>query len=130
MIARRPLPPRLPCRLGLWAAAGWLLAACAQGGEATGPPLAPGAQRMIVTTVVEWPSAAEVASRVERLAGVPVRSAMLDTPRNYVMILDCPDDASCRDAIARVAAVRTFVQSIVPDARQRIPRKPDREAAR
>lgn len=106
------------------------LSACAQGGPRTGPPSAPGAQRVIVTTFIEWPSTAEVSSRIARLANMPVRDALNDTPRNYVMTLDCPDEASCSETIKRIAADRSFVQSIVPDARQRVPRKPERDAAR
>jgi len=112
------------------AAAALALSACAQGGQRAGPPPAPGAQRVIVTTFIEWPSTAEVASRISRLANMPVRDAVNDTPRNYVMTLDCPDATSCAEAIKRIAAERSFVQSIVPDTRQRVPRKPDREAAR
>lgn len=111
----------------LWLAA---VAACAQSGERAGPPLAPGAQRVVVTTVVEWPSAAEVASRVAGIGGVPVRDAAIDSPRNYRMTLDCADAAACHDAIKRIAAARTFVQFIGADDRQRVPRKPERDASR
>lgn len=106
------------------------LTACAQGGERSGPPLAPGAQRVVVTTVVEWPSAAEVASRVAGIGGVPVRDAEHDTPRNYRMTLDCADADVCRDAMKRIAEARSFVQFIAVDSRQRVPRKPERDAAR
>lgn len=118
----RPLAP-------VWLTA-LAVAACAQGGERSGPPLAPGAQRVIVTTLVEWPSAAEVGSRIAGIGGVPVRNPELDTPRNYRMTLDCADAAACHDAIKRIGAARTFVQFIGVDERQRVPRKPDRDAAR
>jgi hypothetical protein len=116
-----------------WAAPAVLalaLSACAQGGERAGPPPAAASQRVIVTTFIEWPSTAEVAGRVARLANLQVRDALNDSPRVYVMTLDCPDQASCGEAMKRIAAERSFVQSIVPDTRQRVPRKPDREAAR
>lgn len=118
----RPLAP-----LSLAALA---VAACAQGGERSGPPLAPGAQRVIVTTFVEWPSAAEVGSRIAGIGGVPVRDPELFTPRNYRMTLDCADATVCHDAIKRIAAARSFVQFIGVDARQRVPLKPDRDASR
>lgn len=115
-------------------ALGWpaamAVAACAQSGERAGPPPAPGAQRVVVTTVVEWPSAAEVGSRVAGIGGVPVRDAELDTPRNYRMTLDCADAATCRDAMKRIADARSFVLFIGVDERQRVPRKPERDATR
>lgn len=114
-----------PCALSALA-----LVACAQRSEGGGPPLAPGAQRVVVTTVVEWPSAGEVATRLASIGGVPVRDADNDSPRNYRMTLDCADADTCRDAIRRIAEARTFVQFIAVDNRQRVPRKPDREAAR
>ena len=51
--------------LGCAIAAVLSVTACAQGERAAGPPLAPGAQRVIVTTFVEWPSAGEVAGFFE-----------------------------------------------------------------
>lgn len=116
--------------LGIAIAAVLSVAACAQGERASGPPPAPGAQRVIVTTFVEWPSMGEVAGRVARLADVPVRDVRQDGPRTFVMTLDCPDDASCRDAMHRLREARTFVQSLDRDTRQRIPARPEREMSR
>ncbi len=116
-------------RLGLAAAASLTVVACAQG-ERAGPPPAPGAQRVLVTTFVEWPSMAEVASRVAQLGRVPVRDVGQDGPRTYRMTLDCPDETSCRDAMQRLREARTFVQSLDRDTRQRIPARPEREMSR
>lgn len=117
------------CRAGIAVASLLAMAACAQG-ERSGPPPAPGAQRVIVTTFVEWPSAGEVAGRVAQLANVPVRDVRQDGPRTFVMTLDCPDEASCRDAMQRLREARTVVQSLDRDTRQRIPTRPEREMSR
>lgn len=116
--------------LGCAIAAVLSVAACAQGERAAGPPLAPGAQRVIVTTFVEWPSAGEVAGRVARLAGVPVRDAGQDGPRTFRLTLDCPDEASCSGAMQRLREARSFVQSLDRDTRQRLPARPERETSR
>lgn len=115
---------------GLAVAAVLSVAACAQGERAAGPPPAPGAQRVIVTTYVEWPSAGEVAGRVARLAGVPVRDVGQDGPRTFRMTLDCPDDATCRGAMQQLREARGFVQSLDRDTRQRVPARPERETSR
>jgi hypothetical protein len=101
--------------------------ACAQAGPAVAPP--PG-QRVLLTTVIEWPTLAEVSNRTARLAGVPVREVDEVGPRLYRLTLVCTSDAQCRDAVALVAADRRFVHSVEADARQRIPARPSGEATR
>jgi hypothetical protein len=104
------------------------LFACAQGGANRAVEFA--GQRVVLTTVIEWPSTAEVVNRSARLSGVPVRDVMELAPRRYRMTLQCADDAACRAAMARIAADRQFVLAVDADGRMQIPAKPSREAAR
>jgi hypothetical protein len=108
-------------------AAAFGLGACAQAGVPGAPVFA---QRVIITTYAEWPSAAEVALRVTDITRVPVRDALEDAPRRYRLTLQCPDEAACATAIRRLAEARSLVQAIERDTRQRIPGKPDRESSR
>jgi hypothetical protein len=101
------------------------LVACAQ---ADTPP--PSGLRVIVSTANEWPSTAEVANRASRLARVAVRNIVEDGPRRYYLTLDSHSETDCRDAMARIAADRTFALGIERDARQRLPGRPGGEAAR
>jgi hypothetical protein len=118
----------LVSRLGLSAAA-LAMTACAQGDRPGLPP--PGyAQRVLLTTFIEWPSTAEVAGRVAQIGGVPVRDAGQDGPRVYRMTLACNDEPACRDAMQRLSANRSFVQAIERDARQRLPARPERDTSR
>jgi hypothetical protein len=106
----------------------WLLAACA--GPDKRPPPAEPFQRVLLYTAGEWPGAAEVADRVARLAGVPVRDAMQLAPHRYRMSLLCADTDACRAAMGRIAADRTFAVGIDAEGRVQIPAKPSRDAAR
>lgn len=106
-----------------------LLAACA-GPDAKTPPPAEPYQRVLLYTAGEWPGAAEVADRVSRLAGVPVRDAMQLAPHRYRMSLLCADADACRAAMARIAADRTFAVGVDAEGRVQIPAKPSRDAAR
>jgi hypothetical protein len=109
----------------------WLCAlplfACAQvDPNASAPP----GQRVVLTTAIEWPSAAEVVDRAARLSGVRVREPLQIAPRRYRMTLECTDDAACRAAMARIAADRQFVLAVDADGRMQIPAKPSREMSR
>jgi hypothetical protein len=106
-----------------------LLVACA-GPDARTPPPAEPYQRVLVYTAGEWPGPAEVADRVSRVAGVPVRDAQQLAPHRYRMSLLCADTEACRAAMARVAADRTFALGIDAEGRVQIPAKPSRDAAR
>lgn len=106
-----------------------LSAACA-GPDAKTPPPAEPYQRVLLYTAGEWPGAAEVADRVSRLAGVPVRDAMQLAPHRYRMSLLCADADACRAAMARIAADRTFALGVDAEGRVQIPAKPSRDAAR
>lgn len=86
--------------------------------------------RVILTTAIEWPSAAEVSGRASRLARVAVRNIVEDGPRRYYLTLDCHSEPECREAMARIAADRTFALGIERDARQRLPARPGGEASR
>ena len=66
------------------------------------------AQRIVGRTVHDWPSAADVALRARRLAGVPVRDALDIGALRYRMTLVCADQEACRAAMARIAADRSF----------------------
>lgn len=109
-----------------WAVAAVLpLVACAQADTAPVPGL-----RVILTTTNEWPSAAQVSDRASRLAHVAARNAVEDGPRRYYLTLDCHSEPECREAMARIAADRTFALGIERDARQRLPARPASEASR
>lgn len=101
------------------------LVACAQ---ADTP--APSGLRVVVSTANEWPSTTEVANRAARLARVAVRNIVEDGPRRYYLTLDCHSEPECRDAMARIAADRTFALGVERDPRQRLPARPGGEAAR
>jgi hypothetical protein len=113
------------CHLALLAALPLL--GCAQ---ASRPEDAEPQQRVIVTTVHDWPSAADVALRARRLAGVPVRDALDIGALRYRMTLVCPDNDACRAAMARIAADRSFALGVEADGRMQIPAKPTREQSR
>ena len=66
------------------------LLGCAQGSRSDDENAEP-QQRVIVTTVHDWPSAADVALRARHLAGVPVRDALDIGALRYRMTLVCPD---------------------------------------
>jgi hypothetical protein len=101
------------------------LVACAQ---ADTPPVS--GQRVILSTTNEWPSTAEVANRASRLARVAARNIVEDGPRRYYVTLDCHSEPECREAMARIAADRTFVLAVERDPRQRLPARPGGEASR
>jgi hypothetical protein len=89
--------------------------------------------RILVTARGEYASAAETQARVTNLAGVPVRDVEELGAGRYRMVLVCPDTATCRTAVQRIADDRFFalgVDAESPTTRQRIPVKPTREAAR
>lgn len=118
----------LASRIGLPAVA-LAMTACAQGERPAVP--APGyAQRVLVTTYTEWPSAGEVSTRIAQIGKVPVRDTGQDGPRTYRLTLACSDESACRAAMQRLAADRVFVQAIERDTRQRVPAKPERDASR
>lgn len=107
-----------------------VVAGCAAGGNAADAQ--PPGQRIIVTTIVEWPSVSEVVLRVADITGMPVREPLEDAPRRYRMTLQCgpADSPACAEAIKRLSAARSFVHAVERDPRQRIPGKPDRESSR
>jgi hypothetical protein len=122
------MSPFLASRVGLLASA-LAMTACAQGERSNAP--APGyTQRVLVTTFIEWPSSAEVATRIAQIGKVPVRDAAQDGPRTFRMTLACNDESACRDAMQRLSTERLFVQAIERDARQRLPAKPERDVSR
>lgn len=86
--------------------------------------------RVIVSTANEWPTATEVANRAARLARVAVRNIVEDGPRRYYLTLDCHSEPDCREAMARIAADRSFALGVERDTRQRLPGRPGGEAAR
>ena len=102
--------------------------ACAQVESTTAAPEP--SLRVVVTTVGEYASTAEVQNRVANLARVPVREAVELAPNRYRMTLLCADQTACRAAIARIMADRTFALAVDADSRQQIPTKPTRDAAR
>ena len=105
------------------------LLGCAQGSrpeDANTEPM----QRVIVTTVHDWPSAADVALRARHLAGVPVRDALDIGALRYRMTLVCADQDACRAAMTRIAADRSFALGVEADGRMQIPAKPTREQSR
>src|SRR5437762_11845010 len=105
------------------------LMGCAQGSRPDDTNVEP-AQRVIITTVHDWPSAADVALRARHLAGVPVRDALDIGALRYRMTLVCADTEACRAAMARIAADRSFALGVEPDGRMQIPAKPPREQSR
>jgi len=102
---------------------------CAQGSRPDDANAEP-QQRVIVTTVHDWPSAADVALRARHLAGVPVRDALDIGALRYRMTLMCADPDACRAAMARIAADRSFALGVDADGRMQIPAKPPREQSR
>jgi hypothetical protein len=89
--------------------------------------------RIYVTARSEYPSAGDAKIRASNLAGVPVRDVEDLGVGRYRMTLVCPDAATCRSAVQRIADDRFFalgVDAESPQSRQRIPVKPSRESAR
>ena len=96
-------------------------------------PVPPPDLRIVVTTQIEYPTAAEAKLRVSNVARVPVRDAEDLGAARYRMVLVCPDTATCREAAQRIANDRTFALGLDaenPTTRQKIPIKPTREQAR
>jgi len=117
---------------GVLVAAALLLGGC-EALSSKLPPVPPPDLRVVVTTAVEYPSAAEAALRVSNAARVPVRDLDILGAGRYRLVLVCPDIATCRAAAQRIANDRTFalgVDAENPNSRQTIPVKPTREAAR
>jgi hypothetical protein len=87
--------------------------------------------RIVVTTKNEYMSAGEAMMRTSNVARVPTREVMELAPFRYQMILVCPDEATCRDAVARLRADRMFVGGVDVDTRRvQTPTKPTRETSR
>ena len=51
-------------------------------------------------------------------------------PDRYRMSLQCADAETCRAAMARIAADKTFARSVDAEGRVQIPAKPSREVSR
>lgn len=97
------------------------------------PPVPPPDLRVVVTTAVEYPSAAEATIRLSNAARVPVRDVYELGAGRYRLVLVCPDIATCRAAAQRIADDRTFavgVDAENPNTRQTIPVRPTRKASR
>ena len=103
-----------------------LLLACAAKSPGPTEPF----QRVVLYTAGEWPNHAEVADRVARLAGVPVRDTLQLAPHRWRLSLVCADADACRDAIKRIEADRTFALGVQLEGRVQIPAKPTRESSR
>ena len=95
-------------------------------------PVPPPDLRITVTARSEYVSAAEAQVHVSNLARVPIRDAEDLGAGRYRMVLVCPDTATCRSAVQRVADDRFFALGVDAEGpnRQRIPIKPTREASR
>ncbi|HEU5297585.1 MAG TPA: hypothetical protein VFU71_22600 [Burkholderiaceae bacterium] len=96
-------------------------------------PVPPPDLRIMVTTRTEYASAAEAKIHASNLARVPIRDVEDLGAGRYRMVLACPDTATCRTAVQRIADDRFFalgVDAEFPGARQRVPVKPTREASR
>ena len=95
-------------------------------------PVPPPDLRITVTARTEYSSAAEAKIHASNLARVPIRDAEDLGAGRYRMVLVCPDTATCRSAVQRVADDRFFALGVDAEGpnRQRIPIKPTREASR
>ena len=95
-------------------------------------PVPPPDLRIMVTARSEYPSAIEAKIQASILARVPIRDAEDMGAGRYRMILVCPDTATCRSAVQRIADDRFFALGVDAEGpnRQKIPIKPTREASR
>ncbi len=95
-------------------------------------PVPPPDLRITVTARTEYASAAEATVHVSNLARVPTREVEDLGAGRYRMVLVCPDTATCRSAVQRVADDRFFALGVDAEGpnRQRIPITPTREASR
>jgi hypothetical protein len=94
-------------------------------------PVPPPDLRIVVTTKNEYMSAGEAMMRTSHVARVPTREVMEVAPFRFQMILVCPDEATCRDAVARLRADHFFVAGVDVDRRRaQIPANPTREMSR
>ena len=95
-------------------------------------PVPPPDLRITVTARNEYASAAEATVHVSNLARVPTREVEDLGAGRYRMVLVCPDTATCRSAVQRVADDHFFALGVDAEGpnRQRIPIKPTREASR
>lgn len=95
-------------------------------------PVPPPDLRITVTARTEYSSAYEAQVHASNLARVPIRDAEDLGAARYRMVLVCPDTATCRSAVQRIADDRFFALGVDAEGpnRQRVPIKPTREAAR
>jgi len=95
-------------------------------------PVPPPDLRITVTTRSEYASAVIVKIHAANLALVPIRDEEDMGAGRYRMVLACPDTATCRAAVQRIADDRFFALGVDAEGpnRQRIPIKPNRESAR
>ena len=86
--------------------------------------------RIIVTTQKEYTSVGEVGVHAGNIVRLPVHEVVEVGPSRFRMVLGCDDEASCRAAIAKLKADRSFALGVDLDGRQQFPKKPPREASR
>lgn len=146
---RPALPPDVPPltrpagRLSIWLPALLAVTACAGAepgsGDASAQPAAASApaapattptRRWIVHSADDWPSAEAFGARAAEVAGTPLRQVSASNPRQFVLVLDCADEARCQAAAARLAADTRLVRSIEPDRLMRLPTRPGGPAVR
>ena len=95
-------------------------------------PVPPPDLRITVTARNDYLSQMEAQIHASNLARVPVRDAEDLGGGRYRMVLVCPDTATCRSAVQRIADDQFFALGVDAEGpnRQRIPIKPTREASR
>jgi|WetSurMetagenome_2_1015567.scaffolds.fasta_scaffold01134_16 hypothetical protein len=92
-------------------------------------PADPGGARVLLSTVADWTAGAELAAAAAQHAGVPVRDLAALGGRTFVLTLDCADEASCRQAMARLGADPGFARDVQPDQRRTLPTRPSASSA-
>ncbi|CAN5368840.1 hypothetical protein BH11PSE9_BH11PSE9_06830 [soil metagenome] len=86
--------------------------------------------RIQVGTVVDWPSLPALAARIAAIAGVKVHDIAGIAPQRVAVTLECADAAACDAAVERLAAERSVVAEVAPDARRKLPTRPPRSEAK
>lgn len=98
------------------------LIACAQPPTPAAEPGAFG--RIMLVTVADWPSGADLAMEAARRAGVAVTRSSAISPRLFALTLDCISAADCQRAIDRLGADKAFAVEVQPDRRRGVPARP------
>jgi len=100
------------------------LAGCA---AKVSPPPSAGIAAAVVQVLVRMaPGAAafdvdRVVREASRAAGVPVRYGAAAGARWHSLVLNCPDEAACTEAIQRLSAETALFDAVERDAPRRIP---------